>query len=113
MKKIFLLLLTGLSFCALAQRNQPLPEHPRPDLQRNQWLNLNGYWDFTFDSLLAAPSQYTKKILVPFPWGSPLSEVKDEADVAWYHKEIKVPATWTGKRVFINIGASDWETTVY
>jgi hypothetical protein len=113
MKKIILLLLTGLSFCALAQKNQPLPEHPRPDLQRDQWLNLNGYWDFTFDSSLTAPSRYAKKILVPFPWGSPLSEVKDEADVAWYHKEIKIPATWTGKRVFINIGASDWETTVF
>jgi hypothetical protein len=113
MKKIFLLLLTGLSFCALAQKAQPLPEHPRPDLQRDQWLNLNGYWDFTFDSSLTAPSRYAKKILVPFPWGSPLSEVKDEADVAWYHKEIKIPATWTGKRIFINIGASDWETTVF
>jgi hypothetical protein len=113
MKKIILLLLTGLSFCVLAQKNQPLPEHPRPDLQRDQWLNLNGYWDFTFDSSLTAPSSYDKKILVPFPWGSPLSEVKDEADVAWYHKEIKIPATWTGKRVFINIGASDWETTVF
>jgi hypothetical protein len=50
---------------------------------------------------------------VPFPWGSPLSEVKDEADVAWYHKEIKIPATWTGKRIFINIGASDWETSIF
>lgn len=113
MKKIFLLLLTGLSFCALAQKTQPLPEHPRPDLQRDHWLNLNGYWDFTFDSSLTAPSRYAKKILVPFPWGSPLSEVKDEADVAWYHKEIKIPATWTGKRIFINIGASDWETTIF
>ena len=113
MKKIILLLLTGLSFCALAQKNQPLPEHPRPDLQRDQWLNLNGYWDFTFDSSLTAPSRYAKKILVPFPWGSPLSEVKDEADVAWYHKEIKIPATWTGKRIFINIGASDWETSIF
>ena len=113
MKKIILFLLTGLSFCALAQKTQPLPEHPRPDLQRGQWLNLNGYWDFAFDSSQTAPSRYVKKILVPFPWGSPLSEVKDEADVAWYHKEIKIPANWTGKRIFINIGASDWETTIF
>ncbi len=113
MKKITLFLLAGLSFCALAQKSQPLPEHPRPDLERSQWLNLNGYWDFTFDSTLTVPSRFAKKILVPFPWGSALSEVKDEADVAWYHKEIKIPATWTGKRIFLNIGASDWETSIY
>ena len=28
----------------------PLPEHPRPDLQRAEWLNLNGQWHFAFDS---------------------------------------------------------------
>jgi hypothetical protein len=113
MKKFYILLLAGLCFYAQAQNKQPLAEHPRPDLQRDQWLNLNGYWDFTFDSSLTAPARYSKKILVPFPWGSPLSEVKDEADVAWYHKEIKIPATWTGKRIFINIGASDWETSIF
>jgi hypothetical protein len=113
MKKITLFLLAGLSFCALAQKSQPLPEHPRPDLERVQWLNLNGYWDFTFDSTRTVPSRFANKILVPFPWGSALSEVKDEADVAWYHKEIKIPATWTGKRIFLNIGASDWETSIY
>jgi beta-glucuronidase len=113
MKKIYIILLAGLCFYAQAQNKQPLPEHPRPDLQRDQWLNLNGYWDFTFDSSLTVPAHYAKKILVPFPWGSPLSEVKDEADVAWYHKAITIPATWTGKRIFLNIGASDWETSIY
>ena len=28
----------------------PLPEHPRPDFARAQWLNLNGHWRFAFDS---------------------------------------------------------------
>ena len=27
----------------------PLPEHPRPDFQRDLWLNLNGRWRFAFD----------------------------------------------------------------
>ena len=26
----------------------PLPEHPRPDLERAQWQNLNGRWEFAF-----------------------------------------------------------------
>src|SRR5262249_40960289 len=72
----------------------PLPEHPRPDFRRERWQNLNGTWDFAFDSLdvgiekkwFNAPS-FTDHILVPFPWGSNLSGVKDLADIAWYHSE--------------------------
>ena len=51
----------------------PLPEHPRPDWMREEWVNLNGAWDFGF-----APGRYDRKILVPFGWGSPLSGVKPE-----------------------------------
>ena len=70
----------------------PLPEHPRPDFQRANWLNLNGPWQFRFDAADAglkekwfegkAPFPHT--IMVPFPWGSPLSQVADEAPLAWY-----------------------------
>jgi len=114
MKKLFAILLLGVSFSGYTQKStQALPEHPRPDLQRSEWLNLNGSWDFTFDSSLVAPKAYTHKIQVPFPWGSKLSGVKDEADIAWYHRSFQVPAVWGKKRVFINIGASDWHTSVY
>ena len=27
----------------------PRPEHPRPDFRRDQWVNLNGSWEFRFD----------------------------------------------------------------
>ena len=27
----------------------PLPEHPRPDFERAEWVNLNGDWSFRFD----------------------------------------------------------------
>jgi Glycosyl hydrolases family 2, sugar binding domain/Glycosyl hydrolases family 2, TIM barrel domain/Glycosyl hydrolases family 2 len=99
----------------------PLPEHPRPDFERNEWQNLNGYWDFAFDksdlgiteSWQNKPQNFTKKILVPFPWGAPLSEVTDDADIAWYAKKIIINPKWIGKKTFINIGASDWYTMVY
>ena len=114
MKKLVAILLLGVSFSGYTQKStQALPEHPRPDLQRSEWLNLNGSWDFTFDSSLVAPKAYSHKIQVPFPWGSKLSGVKDEADVAWYHRSFQVPGIWGKKRVFINIGASDWHTSVY
>ena len=95
----------------------PLPEHPRPDFERADFVNLNGYWNFTFnvDEALASVESasfdgFDQKILVPFPWGSKLSEVEDGGDVAWYGRSIQIPASWKGKRVFVVVGASDWET---
>jgi hypothetical protein len=60
-----------------AANDIPLKEHPRPDFQREQWLNLNGTWDFRFDAKNAGeaekwfdkPESFDKKIVVPFPWG--------------------------------------------
>ena len=100
----------------------PLPEHPRPDWCRSEWVNLNGEWRFEFDAknagvrekwFSAADSRFGRTIVVPFPWGSPLSGVKDEADVGWYRRDIVVPAAWKGRRVFLVVGASDHDTTAW
>jgi len=96
----------------------PLPEHPRPDFERAEWINLNGYWDFEFDTTnhgelekwAEGQRNFTKKILVPFPWGSPLSEVENMGDIAWYKRQISIPRDWEGKRIFMVVGASDWLT---
>ncbi len=115
-----LLLICLVSLKTLAQ-TIPLPEHPRPDLMREQWQNLNGAWKFEFDKENAGLSKnwqngntkFSKTINVPFPWGSALSAIKDEADIAWYSKEITVDNAWKEKKTFLVIGASDWETTVW
>ena len=99
----------------------PLPEHPRPDFQREMWENLNGKWDFKFDPNNVGEKEkwqeqtvkFDKTITVPFPWGSKLSGVKDEASIAWYNRKINVSKDWKGKKTFIIIGASDWETTLW
>ena len=102
------------------QNNIPLPEHPRPDFERAAWVNLNGYWSFTFDKAAADKvlsandiSAMGQKIMVPFPWGSKLSEVEDNGDIAWYARKVSIPADWAGKRVFLVVGASDWDTQVW
>ena len=120
MKNYYILLFLCFSTPLFSQQI-PLPEHPRPDFERANWLNLNGSWDFEFDSLdvgVAAQWQngktaFSKKINVPFPWGAPLSGVKDEADFAWYKRSITVPKSWAKQRIFVTIGASDWETSVW
>lgn len=101
----------------------PLPEHPRPDFQRAEWLNLNGRWRFAFDphdqgvraGWPAGRLPAGHEILVPFSWGAPLSGVSDSADIGWYARSITVPTGWrrAGKRVFLVLGASDWRTTAW
>ena len=99
----------------------PLPEHPRPDFQRPEWINLNGAWTFKFDRANAGEGEHwyggplstQNSIRVPFSWGSPLSGVADSADIGWYQRAIQVPAAWRGKRVFLVVGASDWRTSVW
>ncbi len=101
--------------------NIPLPEHPCPDFEREEWMNLNGEWKFRFDAKNVGVTQkwfqnelqQTQDILVPFPWGSPLSGVEDKADIAWYERTIKSPADWKDERVYFVIGASDWRTSVW
>jgi hypothetical protein len=99
----------------------PLPEHPRPDFARDRWQNLNGTWQFQSDVQNAGESHgwhrtglpSPRRILVPFPWGSPLSGVSDTAEIGWYARMLEVPAAWRGRRVFLVIGASDWHTTAW
>jgi hypothetical protein len=99
----------------------PLPENPRPDFERAQWLNLNGRWNFLFDagnegerqSWFNASLASPRPILVPFSWGAPLSGVPDSADIGWYERSIEVPESWRGKRVFLVVGTSDWRTSAW
>jgi Glycosyl hydrolases family 2, sugar binding domain/Glycosyl hydrolases family 2, TIM barrel domain/Glycosyl hydrolases family 2 len=121
MKLTFSFIFLFFTFHVFGQKPIPLPEHPRPDFERKNWQNLNGSWAFEFDKAGAGlaekwfngKSKFSKSIFVPFPWGSPLSGVKDEADVAWYKKEIFINPSWAGKRVFLTIGGSDFKTTVW
>ena len=114
-------LLVGASLAATAQPAIPLPEHPRPDFERAAWVNLNGTWDFQSDAADAGLGADWEErglpdprpITVPFPWGSPLSGVRDSAQVGWYARTVEVPEDWDGERVFLVVGASDWETTVW
>jgi hypothetical protein len=117
-----LLLALALASPAAAERPLPLPEHPRPDFERADWVNLNGEWSFRFDRegvgererwFDAAPSGFPLRIVVPYPWGSKLSGVPDEAEIAWYARTVRVPEGWTGRRVFLVVGASDWRTDAW
>ena len=101
----------------------PKPEHPRPDFQRDDWLNLNGTWDFRFDPLdrglreewYRQRAVFDRKIVVPFCWESKLSGIGELSpqQIGWYRREIRIPRAWQGKRVWLRFGAVDWEARVW
>ena len=79
----------------------PRPEHPNPQCERKNWLNLNGEWDFEFDfgnSKLAAgildKKEWDKKIIVPFCPESKLSGIQhtDFIPAVWYRKNVEITA---------------------
>ncbi len=91
-------------------------EYPRPQMERKDWLNLNGLWQFEIvNNLDTIPSDKTlpDNILVPFPIESGLSGIMKPADYAWYKRIINIPDDWSGKRVLLHFGAIDWEATIY
>jgi hypothetical protein len=95
----------------------PLPEYPRPQLERKQWVNLNGPWEYAITSADAPrPAAFGKRIIVPFPVESQLSEAGEWVapnQRLWYRRAFTAPAASAGQRVLINFGAVDWEADVY
>ena len=101
---------------ALVDTNNPLPEYPRPQMVRADWMNLNGIWQFQPGTINdAAPIGETlcNQILVPYPMESALSGVMKYYEYSWYRRMFSVPSSWNGKRIILHLDAVDWQATVY
>ena len=102
----------------------PRKEHPNPQFERSNWINLNGEWDFEIDQgdsgywrgFLEEDHPFADKIIVPFCPESRLSGLAhvDFIHACWYRKAVQMPAGFNqNQRVLLHIGACDYETRVY
>ena len=103
-------------WAALVDTNNPLPEYPRPQLVRTNWLNLNGIWQFQAGATndpVPTGQTLSGEILVPYPMESAISGVMQYQPFSWYRRTFTVPSTWSGKRIILHLDAVDWQATVY
>ena len=84
-----------------ALRGQPWNDYPRPQLQREDWLCLNGEWQLTMDG-------ETSPIRVPFCPESLLSgneRLVPYGEEMTYRRSFAVPQSWAGRRILLHCGA--------
>lgn len=95
----------------------PWPEYPRPQMERREWLNLNGLWEYAvLPQAAGRPDTMDGHILVPYPIESALSGVRDTVGPdqrLWYRRPLRIPRDWRDQRILLHFEAVDWETTVW
>jgi len=92
-------------------------EYPRPIMERADWQNLNGLWEYAIKPAgQIEPAQFDGRILVPFAVESSLSGVQkrvSDAEALWYKRTFTVPTAWKGRDVLLHFGAVDWKAEVF
>jgi beta-galactosidase/beta-glucuronidase len=92
--------------------------YPRPQMQRSNWVSLNGTWRFCYDSTrkFIRPSQITSwplEIQVPFPPGSKASGIGDCDVHSWYWYQRDFDCLSLSGRTILRFGAVDYLARVW
>ncbi|MEE1025729.1 MAG: glycoside hydrolase family 2 TIM barrel-domain containing protein [Acutalibacteraceae bacterium] len=103
--------------------NIPRPEYPKPQFERENWLNLNGVWQFEIDNgrsgidrgLAEADAKLSDQILVPFCPESKLSGIENTDFMygVWYKRTVTLTEQQCAQRVVLHFGAVDYTANVF
>ena len=97
-------------------KNNILPEYPRPQFVRESYLNLNGVWKYALRTPNQEIGNYDGDIIVPFSIESPLSGVQKSLKpglVLWYNKNLNLSNFTNNGKYILNFGAVDQDTEVF
>jgi beta-galactosidase/beta-glucuronidase len=99
-----------------------IKDYPRPGFVRENWINLNGEWDFGFDDGNIGERNgwhinFTgdRKITVPFTYETKASGIGDESHHphVWYHRQLDISPDMAGKQVLLHFQAVDYIAKVW
>ncbi len=98
-------------------------EHPKPQFMRENWVNLNGKWQFEIDNALSGAErkfydgshEFPLEINVPFCPESKLSGIEnvDFMNAVWYQRVFSLNAEQLENQVVLHFGAVDYEANIY
>ena len=97
-------------------RLAPLPEYPRPQMVRGNWLSMNGPWEYAISAGGSFPAEYDGTITVPFSPETELSGVGrtlHKGEFLWYRREISLPESFSERHVLLHFGAVDQTADVW
>jgi len=88
----------------------PRSEYPRPNFRRDNWLCLNGEWDFSIGG-----KKFDRKIIVPYACETQLSGIEDKGfhKTVWYRRAFSLPEAMRGKKVLLHFGAVDYSCDIW
>ena len=94
----------------------PLQSYPRPQMRRESYVNLNGWWAFTVSSQAQLPACYDREILVPYCPESLLSGIHThfpEGSSLFYRRLLPIKKPENGNRILLHFGAVDQYAEIY
>lgn len=98
-------------------------EYPRPQFRREDWIPLNGMWEFELDDeqsgiargLETGRIPLSRTIRVPFTYEYPASGIGDARphETVWYRRTFSIDAARKKRRTLLCFNASDHRTAVW
>ena len=93
-----------------------LPEYPRPQFRRENWICLNGPWDYTFTKKNKRPERPDGQILVPFSPECIRSGVSRQllpGEYLWYFRFVYLNTIPENQRLLLHFEAVDHSCSVW